>query len=131
MHFWASAEKAKRELGWQPRHDFLADCPALVRDYLASGRQVGVRREEAWDGREARLGCQHGTALPAACLQGWPTPQHACRAGPLRSMPVGLAQSYTSGDAPSQSELLCAVQNKDIDFSVDDKILSALRVSTY
>jgi hypothetical protein len=39
VHFFASAEKAKRELGWKPQHDFLADAPALVRDYVASGRQ--------------------------------------------------------------------------------------------
>jgi nucleoside-diphosphate-sugar epimerase len=39
VHFFASAEKAKRELGWTPRHDFLSDVPSLVRDYVASGRQ--------------------------------------------------------------------------------------------
>eukprot|EP00775_Hariotina_reticulata_P006212 gene6211-6448_t len=39
VHFFASAEKAKRELGWVPRHDFLSDVPSLVRDYVASGRQ--------------------------------------------------------------------------------------------
>lgn len=38
VHFFASAEKAKRELGWRPAHDFLADCDALVADYKASGR---------------------------------------------------------------------------------------------
>jgi hypothetical protein len=38
-HFFASADKAKRELGWTPRHDFLADAPAMVREYTASGRQ--------------------------------------------------------------------------------------------
>lgn len=38
-HFFASAEKAKRELGWTPKHDFLSDVDELVKDYLASGRQ--------------------------------------------------------------------------------------------
>jgi hypothetical protein len=38
-HFIASADKAKRELGWQPRHDFLADVSSMVREYTASGRQ--------------------------------------------------------------------------------------------
>lgn len=56
-HFIASSDKAKRELGWKPRHDFLSDVSSLVREYTSSGRQ-----------------------------------------------------------------------NKDIDFSIDDKILSALRV---
>ncbi|KIZ01034.1 hypothetical protein MNEG_6928 [Monoraphidium neglectum] len=39
VHFFASAEKAKRELGWKPRHDFLADAADLVAAYKASGRQ--------------------------------------------------------------------------------------------
>ncbi|KAI8477102.1 MAG: NAD(P)-binding protein [Monoraphidium minutum] len=39
VHFFASSEKAKRELGWKPKHDFLADAPALVAAYKASGRQ--------------------------------------------------------------------------------------------
>jgi nucleoside-diphosphate-sugar epimerase len=39
VHFFASSDKAKRELGWQPRHDFISDVPTLVREYTASGRQ--------------------------------------------------------------------------------------------
>ena len=35
----ASADKAKRELGWKPRHDFLSDVNSMVREYTASGRQ--------------------------------------------------------------------------------------------
>lgn len=38
-HFFASSEKAKRELKWEPRHDFLSDVDACVREYKASGRQ--------------------------------------------------------------------------------------------
>lgn len=38
VHFFASAEKAKRELGWRPAHDFLGDVDALVKEYQASGR---------------------------------------------------------------------------------------------
>jgi len=37
-HFFASADKAKRELGWAPRHDFLADVGQRVEEYLALGR---------------------------------------------------------------------------------------------
>jgi nucleoside-diphosphate-sugar epimerase len=39
VHFFASAEKAKRELGWAPQHNFLADVDALVAEYQAQGRQ--------------------------------------------------------------------------------------------
>jgi len=39
VHFFASSDKAKRELGWVPRHDFLGDVDQLVRDYQKSGRQ--------------------------------------------------------------------------------------------
>ncbi|WIA31603.1 hypothetical protein OEZ86_002490 [Tetradesmus obliquus] len=39
IHFCASSDKAKRELGWKPKHTFLEDVPALVRDYTAAGRQ--------------------------------------------------------------------------------------------
>lgn len=39
VHFFASAEKAKRELGWRPKHDFLKDCDDLVAAYKASGRE--------------------------------------------------------------------------------------------
>ena len=38
VHFYASAEKAKRELGWQPKHNFLKDVAGLVEAYKASGR---------------------------------------------------------------------------------------------
>ena len=38
MHCFASAEKAKRELGWKPAHDFMTDVPELVAAYQASGR---------------------------------------------------------------------------------------------
>ena len=37
-HFFASAEKAKRELGWAPAHTFVDDLPALVEEFQASGR---------------------------------------------------------------------------------------------
>jgi nucleoside-diphosphate-sugar epimerase len=39
IHFFASSNKAKRELGWKPAHDFLADADACVADYKASGRE--------------------------------------------------------------------------------------------
>jgi nucleoside-diphosphate-sugar epimerase len=38
VHFFASAEKAKRELGWTPRHDFQSDVAELVMDYKMQGR---------------------------------------------------------------------------------------------
>ena len=38
VHFFASSEKAKRELGWRPKHDFMSDVPELVKAYEASGR---------------------------------------------------------------------------------------------
>lgn len=37
-HFFASSDKAKRELGWAPRHTFLQDVDELVSEYIASGR---------------------------------------------------------------------------------------------
>lgn len=37
-HFFASADKAKRELDWKPQHNFLSDVESLVQDYQASGR---------------------------------------------------------------------------------------------
>ena len=37
-HFFAQVEKAKAELGWQPRHDFLSDIKQLVAEFKASGR---------------------------------------------------------------------------------------------
>lgn len=38
-HFFASAEKAKHELGYQPEHTFLKDVEQLVQAYKASGRE--------------------------------------------------------------------------------------------
>ena len=38
VHFFASSDKAKSELGWKPQHNFLADVSALVEDYKALGR---------------------------------------------------------------------------------------------
>lgn len=40
LHFFASSEKAKRELGWTPKHTFVDDVAALVADYQKLGRQV-------------------------------------------------------------------------------------------
>ena len=37
-HFFASADKAKRELGWAPAHTFGGDAAELVAAYIASGR---------------------------------------------------------------------------------------------
>ncbi|PSC72036.1 Chloroplast stem-loop binding of 41 kDa chloroplastic [Micractinium conductrix] len=37
-HFFSSADKAKRVLGWQPKHNFLKDVEQLVADFKASGR---------------------------------------------------------------------------------------------
>lgn len=37
-HFFASSDKAKRVLGWQPSHNFLKDVGQLVSDFQASGR---------------------------------------------------------------------------------------------
>lgn len=38
VHFFASADKAKQVLGWQPQHNFMKDVDQLVKDYIASGR---------------------------------------------------------------------------------------------
>ena len=38
-HFFASADKAKRELGWRPQHSFTADVKQLVQAYKESGRE--------------------------------------------------------------------------------------------
>lgn len=39
-HFFASSEKAKRELGWAAQHTFLGDVEALVQAYKDSGRET-------------------------------------------------------------------------------------------
>ena len=38
VHFFASTDKAKRELGWKPAHTFVGDAAELVECYKASGR---------------------------------------------------------------------------------------------
>ena len=38
VHFFASSDKAKRELGWQPKHSPAADIGSLVEAYKQSGR---------------------------------------------------------------------------------------------
>ncbi|GFR42412.1 hypothetical protein Agub_g3312 [Astrephomene gubernaculifera] len=37
-HFFASCDKAKRDLGWRPQHSFLADVEQRVEEYVAQGR---------------------------------------------------------------------------------------------
>ncbi|CAD7703195.1 unnamed protein product [Ostreobium quekettii] len=39
VHFFASSDKAKRELGWAPSHDFMKDVKDLCDAYVSSGRQ--------------------------------------------------------------------------------------------
>ena len=53
LHFFASSDKAKRELGWVPKHTFTDDVAALVADYQKQGRQVGGGKMEKgrWGGR--------------------------------------------------------------------------------
>lgn len=38
VHFFASSDKAKKHLGWQPKHNFLSDVAQLVEAYKSSGR---------------------------------------------------------------------------------------------
>lgn len=38
VHFFASADKAKRVLGWKPQHDFVRDVADRLAEYKASGR---------------------------------------------------------------------------------------------
>mmetsp|Transcript_1971 Transcript_1971/g.4448 ORF Transcript_1971/g.4448 Transcript_1971/m.4448 type:complete len:360 (+) Transcript_1971:37-1116(+) len=38
IHFFANSDKAKMELGWQPKHSFVGDVNDLVDAYFASGR---------------------------------------------------------------------------------------------
>lgn len=38
IHFFANPDKAKMELGWQPKHNFMQDVNDLVEAYYASGR---------------------------------------------------------------------------------------------
>eukprot|EP00955_Chlamydomonas_euryale_P091672 364639-Chlamydomonas_euryale.AAC.50 len=61
IHFFASSDKAKRELGWQPKHDFLGDAEACVRDYLASGRQ-NQDIDFSTDTKIMQLMVEHGMA---------------------------------------------------------------------
>lgn len=42
IHFFASSDKAKRDLGWQPKHNFLGDVDSLVASYMVSKRQDKV-----------------------------------------------------------------------------------------
>lgn len=38
VHFFASADKAKKVLGWRPKHNFLDDVAARLDEYMSSGR---------------------------------------------------------------------------------------------
>lgn len=38
-HFFASSEKAKRELGWRAKHSFTEDVSQLIQAYKDSGRE--------------------------------------------------------------------------------------------
>ena len=39
VHFFASSDKAKAQLGWTPQHSFTSDVKSLCDDYIARGRQ--------------------------------------------------------------------------------------------
>eukprot|EP00798_Chlamydomonas_sp_ICE-L_P030153 gene30153-35133_t len=39
IHFFANSDKAKRDLGWKPKHVFLSDVADLVADYKKLGRE--------------------------------------------------------------------------------------------
>ena len=38
VHFFASSEKAKKVLGWKPKHDFVSDVAERLEEYKATGR---------------------------------------------------------------------------------------------
>lgn len=62
-HFFASAEKAKRALGWRPRHTFLGDAAERVAAYRASGRD---KKELAFPGDDKILAAVKKVAAVAA-----------------------------------------------------------------
>jgi hypothetical protein len=73
VHFFASADKAKRVLGWQPQHDFLRDVDQVP---------PALPPESSW----CRLRCRLDGRLPAAGPCGLPCAGRMLRAGPKSSL---------------------------------------------
>lgn len=114
VHFFASSDKAKRLLGWQPKHSFMADVDAVRR----AGRRGGC--------------CMHGPGSVAgdAGRRGLPRQLHrlAVRAAalPMRA----LIRTYLPRFPPSRPQLVKEFQasgrlDKQPDFAMDDAILAA------
>lgn len=61
-HFFASAEKAKKVLGWKPEHTFLGDAAERVAAYRASGRD---KKEMAFPGDDKILAAVKKVAVAA------------------------------------------------------------------
>lgn len=40
LHFFTNVSKAKRELGWTPKHNFMADVPAMIQQYKDDKREA-------------------------------------------------------------------------------------------
>jgi nucleoside-diphosphate-sugar epimerase len=99
IHFFASSDKAKRELGWKPAHTFLGDVEDLVADYKKLGRDVRPRGE----------GARRGAALKAR-MGGDGEAEGAGKGSLWRflTLPTGY--------------VVCAAQRKEIDFAIDEKI---------
>jgi hypothetical protein len=48
VHFFASSDKAKMELGWWPEHNFLDDVADLAAEYKRQGRANKEVRAPSW-----------------------------------------------------------------------------------
>ena len=59
-HFFASSDKAKRELGWKPEHNFMRDLPALIDLYYEEGRDKKSPKFDIDDQIAAKLGSGGG-----------------------------------------------------------------------
>lgn len=119
IHFFASADKAKRELGWEPKHSFLDDVTGLVADYQRQGRQVRGRAGTV-DFR-TRWGA-------ADCCKVTIEPLHAYKTTLYTYKALDLLPTQPPSVLPLPQTTPCAPpQNKSVDFAIDDKILTAVR----
>lgn len=65
VHFFASADKAKRVLGWQPQHNFMKDVAQVLRE----GRGWGPHAEPCWMLGQPCSGSMVTSRLPPLPLQ--------------------------------------------------------------
>mmetsp|Transcript_28353 Transcript_28353/g.62316 ORF Transcript_28353/g.62316 Transcript_28353/m.62316 type:complete len:556 (+) Transcript_28353:33-1700(+) len=108
VHFFASPDKARFDLDWKPKHDFLGDVQALVNDYKKQGRQNQSIDFSIDDKILAAVAKEAKTAAPASAPAKTPSYAGASASTARPSSSSGYSYDWNKPAAPASSSSYAA-----------------------